>query len=178
MIDISESLLSNVFLFGDENKPWDTDRMTDMLRKVTGRQIGLKMTNRLYRHIAIAIDRQHIRPGMNDDDESGDSAAEDEASYAHDTMAAHSKRIADMRYARVNNLTGNLTPETMSIYREICDRSHTWLGMPSRDTRLGASGLRATPRFAGDWVGLAALRARQGGFVRAGFHQAPPGLII
>jgi len=56
MIDISESLLSNVFLFGDENKPWDTDRMTDMLRKVTGRQIGLKMTNRLYRHIAIAID--------------------------------------------------------------------------------------------------------------------------
>jgi len=135
MIDISESLLSNVFLFGDENKPWDTDRMTDMLRKVTGRQIGLKMTNRLYRHIAIAIDRQHIRPGMNDDDESGDCAAEDEASYAHDTMAAHSKRIADMRYARVNNLTGNLTPETMSIYREICDRSHTWLGMPSRDTK-------------------------------------------
>ena len=56
MIDLSESLLSNVFLFRDYNKPWDTDRMTDVLRKVTGRQIGLKMTNRLYGHIAIAID--------------------------------------------------------------------------------------------------------------------------
>ena len=33
---------------------------------------------------------------------------------------------------------------------------------------MGASGLRATPWSAGDWVGLAALRAGHGGFGMAG----------
>jgi len=51
-------------------------------------------------------------------------------------------------------------------------------GALENNNRLGAPGLRATPRFAAAGAGAAALRERQGGFGGAGFHQAPLGIIM
>ena len=128
------SILSNVFLFGDNNSAWETHRLTEVLKSNTIKSMGVKMTNRLYRHTAIAIDRQHIRPEALDSDGERSDSDEDDGNV-HDTMAAHSKRLADLRYARVKNLTGNLTPETIQLFRGVCDRTHSWLNMSSRDAK-------------------------------------------
>jgi hypothetical protein len=137
LLDGTRELFSNVFLFGDGNKPWDTNALTEVLKRLTGKGLGFRMTNNLYRHTSIAIDRRHIRP--NDLPQQGnpdnDGEEEDHERDAHDVMAAHSKRIGDAIYARVRNLTSSLTPESIDVSRRVCDRSHLWLNMAPRDER-------------------------------------------
>ena len=89
------------------------------------------MTNNLYRHTAVAIDRHHIRPGREEE-------SEDEEENSHDEMAAHTTAMGNARYARVRNLTSTLTPESIDLCRAICDREHAWLGMAARDAKCTA----------------------------------------
>ena len=42
------------------NKPWDTDHLTGIFMRETGLRLGRKLTMADYRHIAIAIDREHV----------------------------------------------------------------------------------------------------------------------
>jgi len=133
LLDGNGELLSNVFLFGDKNKPWETEGLTEVLKRMTGRKLGFRMTNNLYRHTSIAIDRRHIRPESQQEMEESDE--EEDIGGPHDIMAAHSKKISDNIYARVRNLTRSLTPEAINTFREVCDRTHNWLQMAPRDVR-------------------------------------------
>ena len=56
-----EGLFSNVFLFGDKNIPWETNQLTTALKRETGKWMGEEITNNLFRHISVAIDREFIR---------------------------------------------------------------------------------------------------------------------
>ena len=128
-----EGLFSNVFLFGDKNIPWETNQLTTALKRETGKWMGEEITNNLFRHISVAIDREFIRRKEGEDSDNEDS--EDESKNVYDTMAAHTKRLGDAMYARVKNLTSGLIPEAINLFRQVCDRHHGWLGMAPRDAK-------------------------------------------
>ena len=75
------------------------------------------MTIQGFRHIAIAIDRRFIRGAQAEADDD-----EEEDDDVHDLMAAHSKKLADQRYARMGGLTRSLTPESIDIFRGVSDK--------------------------------------------------------
>jgi hypothetical protein len=86
------------FIFADKDKPWTTAKVTKVLTRETEARVGFRMTSSDYRHIAIAIDRKFIR-GANA--EQYDDEEDDDPEYAHDLMAAHSRHVAEARYARL-----------------------------------------------------------------------------
>jgi hypothetical protein len=54
---------------------------------------------------------------------------------AHDLMSAHSRRIAEARYARLGGLTKNLTSESIELFRNISDRWQSWFNLLSRQPK-------------------------------------------
>ena len=130
MIAGNNDISANAFLFGDSKGPWDTRIFTKSLEKQTAKALGFQINGNSLRHILVAIDRKFIRPGEDSEDE------EDEADKDNpfDECAGHSTRVA-INYARIRNLTDGLTPESIDIFRAICDRWHKWLGTASRDVR-------------------------------------------
>ena len=120
----------NVFLFGDK-KPWLTGSLTDVLKTITQRGLGVSLTNRDFRQVMVAIDRRHIRPGEVPDDEDDDDE-DDDPSDAHDIMAAHSVRTANNWDGQIKKSTQRVTPESMDMSRTVCSKAHKWLGMVSR----------------------------------------------
>jgi len=70
MID-RESMASTPkgFLWADKKGIWDTNRMCKALVRETSVHLGHRITVADYRHIAIGIDRMHIRPDRNIEEE-------------------------------------------------------------------------------------------------------------
>jgi hypothetical protein len=120
------------FLFGDENGPWSTTRVTAAFTSQTQTKLGFRLTMRDYRHISIAMDRKFIR-GY--DLELGDDEEDDDEEYldnAHDLMSAHPSVVATNRYGRLAGLLRRLTPESIDVFRAISDKWQAWLGLVSR----------------------------------------------
>ena len=141
MIAGNNDISANAFLFGDSNGPWETRIFTRSLEKETAKGMGFQINTNMYRHIAIAIDRKFIRP-RDPGDDSADEEDESDGENPFDAGAGHSMRVAINSYARVRNLTSGLTPESIDIFRAICDRWHKWLGTASRDVRPAEESVR------------------------------------
>ena len=119
------------FLFADSEEPWSTKQLTDALTRETTKRIGFRLTTQEYRHVSIAIDRKFIRGH----DAEPDAEDEDEDDV-HDLMAAHSTKLATARYARMGGLTRSLTPESISVFRQISDRWQRWFKLQARRSIL------------------------------------------
>jgi hypothetical protein len=121
------------FLFGNAKGPFKTEDLTDAFIRESQKRIGFRMTNRDYRHIAIAIDRKFIRPNefrLEEDDDD-----DDDEDNPYDQMATHSTRTANKVYARLQGLTRSLTPESIDIFRDISDRWQRYYKLVSRSER-------------------------------------------
>ncbi len=129
---INPNIPRNGFLFGDSKGPWKTERLTEVLGKETQLHLGVRLTNRDFRQIAVAIDRRHIRPGEVDDDEDDDDDDDNGDDNPHDQMTSHSSHVANNWYGILTNTTKGITPESIDLFRRISDRWHRWLGLLSR----------------------------------------------
>lgn len=49
------------YLFSDGAQPWKDDRLTRVMRRETALLLGQELILSSYRHLAIAIDRRHLR---------------------------------------------------------------------------------------------------------------------
>src|SRR5579871_5674300 len=126
LFDYTHDLLStNGFLFVKDSVPWPTQRLTDVLSKESSERIGFKLNTQDYRHIAAAIDRQHIR-GLTSMDE--ENIEED----AHDLQAAHSSHIAERIYGVRTDLLKSLNSRSISTFRDVSQRLHLFLKLESR----------------------------------------------
>jgi len=119
------------FLFADSEEPWSTKQLTDALTRETTKRIGFRLTTQEYRHVSIAIDRKFIRGHDAEPD-----AEDEEEDDVHDLMAAHSTKLATARYARMGGLTRSLTPESISVFRQISDRWQRWFKLQARRSIL------------------------------------------
>lgn len=120
------------FLFADAEKPWSTNEITETLVTESALRIGFALTWADYRHVAKAIDREFIR-GADAvfDDYDGDDEEED-PSELHDVMQGHSAHMGKRGYGKLTDLTRNITPESMNLFRDVSDKWQRWLGLVSR----------------------------------------------
>ncbi|KAJ9650359.1 hypothetical protein H2201_009306, partial [Coniosporium apollinis] len=86
--------------------------------------MGFRVTFQDYRHIAKAIDREHVRGLMGDMDDDQDDI--------HDLAAAHSSRTADQVYGIDASMLRSLSARTINAFRTVTDRWHRFLQVNSR----------------------------------------------
>ena len=104
------------FLWVDEKGIWKTPRATKALVQESAGRLGCRITIQDYRHIAKAIDREHVRGLAGDVEEDGDQA--------HDLAAAHTPQTADAVYGIDASMLRSLSARTLLAFRTISDRWH------------------------------------------------------
>ena len=112
------------FLWADEKGIWDTPRMTKALTRESAARMGNRVTVQDYRHIAIAIDRVHVR-GLTGD-------MEPQEDDAHDVMASHGSVIANQAYGIDRAMLRGLNIRSIATFRGVADRWHQFLRLNSR----------------------------------------------
>ena len=104
------------FLWVDEKGIWKTPRATKALVQESASRLGCRITIQDYRHIAKAIDREHVRGLAGDVEEDGDQA--------HDLAAAHTPQTADAVYGIDASMLRSLSARTLLAFRTVSDRWH------------------------------------------------------
>ena len=108
--------------------------ITETLATESASRISFRLTWGDYRHVAKAIDREFIRgPDAIFDDDDGDDEDED-PSEIHDLMQGHSNHMGKKGYGRLTDLTRNISPESMNLFRDVSDKWQRWLGLISRQS--------------------------------------------
>jgi superfamily II DNA/RNA helicase len=113
------------FLWADKGGLWGTSRITDVLARETSLRLGMRVTMQAYRHLAIAIDRQHVRGLMMD------TMEEQQADHAHDLGASHSSHTAELSYAIDASMLRGMSAMTVMAFREVAQRWHRFLDLDS-----------------------------------------------
>ena len=93
----------------------------------------MRITTADYRHIAVALDREHVRgltDGLNPEEED-----------AHDLQASHSTTTADAVYGVRGDILRSLTSRSITIFKSVTDRWHIFLGLKSAKVRENGSRL-------------------------------------
>jgi superfamily II DNA helicase RecQ len=113
------------FIWADRKGLWTTPRITKVFTQETSIRLGHQITFQDYRHIAIAIDREHVRGLI------GDTA--DKPNDAHDLGAAHSSHTADLMYGLNVTMLRSLSARTVNAFRDVTSRWHQFLGVCDKE---------------------------------------------
>jgi superfamily II DNA helicase RecQ len=117
------------FVWTDEKGVWDTTRVTKALTRETSTRLRVRITFQDYRHIAKAIDREHVR-GLDGDED-------DEQDHIHDLASAHTSNTADNIYGIDASMLHSLSARTINAFRAVSDRWHQFLHLNSRQQWSG-----------------------------------------
>lgn len=116
------------FVWVDAKGVWDTPRVTNCFTRESSARMGVRITFQDYRHIAKAIDREHVR-GL-DGDIDGD--IDEEEDHVHDLASAHTSNTADNIYGIDASMLHSLSARTINAFRGVSDRWHQFLHLNSR----------------------------------------------
>jgi superfamily II DNA helicase RecQ len=131
------------FLWADDKGVWDTARMTKALTRESATRMRHRITVQDYRHIAIAIDRVHVR-GLTGD-------MEPQEDDPHDAMANHGSVIAGQAYGIDRAMLRGLNTRSIAAFRGVADRWHqflrlnSWRRLDGRKRQADDSPTDATP---------------------------------
>jgi hypothetical protein len=131
---INPKILRHGFLFADAEKSWSTNVMTETLATENATRMSFHLTWRDYHHITKMIDREFIRDPdiiLNDYDEDDE---DEDASKIHDLIQTYFNHMTEMKYERLTNLTRNMSPESMNLFRDMSDKWQRWLNLMSRQS--------------------------------------------
>jgi hypothetical protein len=122
------------FIWHDENGPWEGSRMSRAMAAKTSKHIGVRITLRDYRHIAVAISRKHAREKGRQKSDFDQDEDEDEANkgeqyeVADDLAASHTGQTAE-HYGVTIDILKRLTADSLETFRQVSDRWHQFLGL-------------------------------------------------
>jgi len=123
------------FLWADEKGIWKTPRATQALVQESAARLGCRITIQDYRHMAKAIDREHVR-GL-----AGD--VEEDADLAHDLAAAHTPQTADAVYGIDASMLRSLSARTLLAFRTVSDRWHQFWRVDGAKPKVRKAHIRA-----------------------------------
>jgi superfamily II DNA or RNA helicase len=132
----ANSKIPRGFLWADEKGIWDTARMTKALTRESAARMGNRITVQDYRHMAIAIDRVHVR-GLTGD-------MEPQEDDPHDAMANHGSAIAGQAYGIDRAMLRGLDIRSMAAFGGVADRWHQFLQLNSRKRQTDDSPIDTT----------------------------------
>ena len=140
------------FLFADEHGPWIKDQLSVAVAVATAKHLGVRLTVSGWRHVAIAIANEHLRKAsriwkQDQEDKEGEAVEGESNSKAEQSLfkhilirqSAHSKHVADFRYAIDGAFLNRLGPDLVNAYSQASRAWHSFLHLESRGAAVAVA---------------------------------------
>jgi len=128
------------YIWGDNKGPWETPKLTSILRQRTGSDIGHALGTLQFRHAAVGIGRQVVGDefAQGYKDETGE-VEEPEMEGGEDPLevsAGRSSATGVNRYAVRSDIVRHLSQRNIDTFRPLSESWHRFLGLQSRNRTL------------------------------------------
>ena len=114
-----------------DGTPWESTQLSAALASRTEHYMGVRITLRDWRHIAIAISKKHARQrgGAKADFEDDEDSDDDAENYEtpDDLAASHSTKTGN-NYGVTIDVLKRLTAESLEVFGQVSHRWHRFLG--------------------------------------------------
>ena len=120
-LGLREQVPHNPFVWAKDESSWDSSRLRAILKSEAKRHLKTELNVRIYRHVAIAISRQHLPS-------SGFRRDYDLEEKCSDGQASHASWTAGIVYARGLEEAPGHVEERKTAYRAISREWHSFLG--------------------------------------------------
>lgn len=123
------------YIWGDTSGPWDTSRLTTILQRRTGADLGVELGTLDYRHVAVGIGRKFVgdefaRGYKEEIGEVEEPEVEDEDPL--EQSAGRSSATGASRYAVSTNIVRHLSQRNIDTFRPLSESWHRFLGLATR----------------------------------------------
>jgi hypothetical protein len=112
---------TDAFLWSRGGESWNSQRLTEVMKRETHTMLGTPLTISVYRHVAIAISRRHLQGG-------GFRRDYDVAENTSDRQTTHNSWTAGRLYARGLEEAPGHVEARRSEFRAVSRRWHAFLG--------------------------------------------------
>ncbi len=116
-----------------EGVPWSTEKISDVLGRISDDALGVHLTISKWRHIAIAIDRDLLACSS-----SRILTEEQQSTVNHVLQAGHGTEVAQHHYALSMEMLVRTTHESITAFRRISNEWHQLFGLAGIDSRCSA----------------------------------------
>jgi hypothetical protein len=164
MVQVSGTGWSD-YIWANDKGPWETNRLTSVIKLETAHRLGERLTTLDYRHVAISIGRVFVgeqfaagyREGMDEVDEPEMEEDGDNRSDPLELQAGRGERMGERRYGVPINMVQHLSPRSVDTFRRLSEGWHRFLGLSSTREEEGrlaqeqvGSNNRTTPTVRGE----------------------------
>ena len=124
LADAVNGQVAGEYVWAGEHRPWEMDRLTRVIKRETGRHLGVELTTHSYRHVAIAIGRKVISEqfanGYRGDVDGVEDEAEEETDDSLEMQAGRGGEVGAKRYGVSMDIIKNLSSRSIDIFRPLC----------------------------------------------------------
>jgi superfamily II DNA or RNA helicase len=148
LADAVNGQVAGEYVWAGEHGPWETDRLTRVIKRETGRHLGIELTTHSYRHVAIAIGRKVIGEqfanGYRGEVDGVEDEPEEETEDSLEMQAGRGGEVGAKRYGVSMDIIKNLSSRSIDTFRPLCQQWHRFLGLESSKAGGGAA-IRVAP---------------------------------
>jgi hypothetical protein len=127
------------YIWADANGPWDTTKLTKVMKQRSGEDLGAALGTMDYRHAAVGIGRRFVGSefarGYQAENEEVDEP-EVESDDPLEISAGRGSAVGVNRYAVPSDIVKHLSEKSIQTFRPLSESWHRFLGLESR--RVGA----------------------------------------
>jgi hypothetical protein len=132
--------MASEYIWSGEHGPWETDRLTRVMKRETGRHLGVELTTHSYRHVAIAIGRKVIGERFANGylgDADNFEKPEEETDDSLEMQAGRGGEVGAKRYGVSMDIIKNLSSRSIDTFRPLCQQWHRFLALESCRAEVG-----------------------------------------
>lgn len=120
------------WLWTHKSQPWETVKLSDIFGRETESRMGVRLTMRTYRHVAVAFSRDIVHQNQYSFEKEVQDQSEDELheeEWAPSLQTGHSSKVRSQSYAVLPNVLRKVTSNSLDIFRGVSNAWHVWLGL-------------------------------------------------
>lgn len=124
------------YIWGDNKGPWETPKLTSILRQRTGEDVGHALGTLQFRHVAVGIGRQFVgdefAKGYKDETGEVEEPEMEEGEDPLEVSAGRGSAVGVNRYAVRSDIVRHLSQRNIDTFRPLSESWHRFLGLQSR----------------------------------------------
>jgi hypothetical protein len=140
----------NEYIWADANGPWDTTKLTKVIRQRSGEDLGVALGTMDYRHAAVGMGRHFVEAefarGYQAENEETDEP-EVESDDPLERSAGRGSAIGVNRYAVPSYIIKHLSEKNIQTFRPLSESWHRFLGLMHFTRRPKKFNMQATVRI-------------------------------
>jgi hypothetical protein len=128
------------YIWADANGPWDTTKLTKVMKQRSGEDLGVALGTMDYRHAAVGMGRRFVGAefvrGYHAENEEVDEP-EVESDDPLEISAGRGSAVGVNRYAVPSDIVKHLSEKNIQTFRPLSESWHRFLGLESRKASAG-----------------------------------------